>query len=118
VKVHPDGTEALKKRAAIHRTFPRRTHNQDSSGCRKWADGPPFLALAGTGCGRTRRAQAPRRLEGGPPPATQVGRDGQGVRGQRGAPAGARLGAGAGGPPRRTVLTLGTTTVNSTSDAT
>ena len=35
VKVHPDGTEALKKRAAIHRTFPRRTHNQDSSGCRK-----------------------------------------------------------------------------------
>lgn len=35
VKVHPDGTGALKKRAASHRTIPRRTHDQDSSGCRK-----------------------------------------------------------------------------------
>ena len=35
VKVHPDGTGALKKRPAIHWTIPRRTHDQDSSGCRK-----------------------------------------------------------------------------------
>ena len=35
VKVHPDGTGALKKRPAIHRAIPGRTHYQDSYGCRK-----------------------------------------------------------------------------------
>lgn len=35
IKVHPDGTGALKKRPAIDRTFPRRLHHQDSSGCRE-----------------------------------------------------------------------------------
>ena len=35
IKVHPDGTGALKKRAASHRTFPGRMHHQDSSGCRE-----------------------------------------------------------------------------------
>ena len=34
IKVHPDGTGALKKRAASHWAFSRRTHDQDSSGCR------------------------------------------------------------------------------------
>jgi len=35
VKVHPDGAGALKKRSAGHWTFPRRTYNQESHGCRK-----------------------------------------------------------------------------------
>ena len=41
IKVHPDGTGALKKRPAKHRTFPWRTHDQGSlrdcvaSGCRR-----------------------------------------------------------------------------------
>lgn len=35
VKAHPDGTGALKKRPASHRTLPWRTHHQDSSGGRK-----------------------------------------------------------------------------------
>jgi transposase len=35
IKVHPDGTGALKKRAASHRTLSGRTHDQDSSGCRR-----------------------------------------------------------------------------------
>src|SRR5690606_30276512 len=34
VKVHPDGTGALKKRPASHRQVPRRMDNQDSYGCR------------------------------------------------------------------------------------
>src|SRR5580658_5537440 len=34
VKVHPDGTGALKKRAAIHRQVPRRMEHQNSYGCR------------------------------------------------------------------------------------
>ena len=35
IKVHPDGTGALKKRPASHRAFPGRMHHQDSSGCRE-----------------------------------------------------------------------------------
>lgn len=35
IKVHPDGTGALKKRPAGHRSFPRRLHYQNSSGCRE-----------------------------------------------------------------------------------
>ena len=35
IKVHPDGTGALKKRPAGHRPFPGRVHHQNSSGCRK-----------------------------------------------------------------------------------
>ena len=34
VKVHPDGTGALKKRPASHRQVPRRLDHQDSYGCR------------------------------------------------------------------------------------
>jgi transposase len=34
IKVHPDGTGALKKRPASHRPLARRLHHQDSSGCR------------------------------------------------------------------------------------
>ena len=35
VKVHPDGTGALKKRPTIHRQVPRRLDHQDSFGCRE-----------------------------------------------------------------------------------
>src|ERR1700684_106427 len=35
IKVHPDGTGALKKRPASHWALPGRLHHQDSSGCRK-----------------------------------------------------------------------------------
>ena len=34
VKVHPDGTGALKKRTPVHRQVPRRLDYQDSYGCR------------------------------------------------------------------------------------
>ena len=34
VKVHPDGTGALKNRSAIHRKIQRRMDNQNSYGCR------------------------------------------------------------------------------------
>ena len=35
VKVHPDGTGALKKRSAIDRQVPRRLDHQDAYGCRE-----------------------------------------------------------------------------------
>src|SRR5258706_12399655 len=35
IKVHPDGTGALKKRSASHREIPRRMDHEDSSGCRE-----------------------------------------------------------------------------------
>jgi transposase len=35
IKVHPDGTGALKKRAASHWPLPGWLHHQNSSGCRK-----------------------------------------------------------------------------------
>jgi transposase len=47
VKVHPDGTGALKKRAAGHRQVPRRVEHQDSSGCRGCSNGHNFRAVAG-----------------------------------------------------------------------
>ncbi len=39
VKVHPDGTGALKKRAPIHRPIPRRMDHQNSYGCRECSHG-------------------------------------------------------------------------------
>jgi transposase len=35
IKVHPDGTGALKKRPPSHRAFPGRLHHQNSFGCRE-----------------------------------------------------------------------------------
>jgi transposase len=46
VKVHPDGTGALKKRSPGHRQVPRRMDHQDSSGCRECSNGDKFRALA------------------------------------------------------------------------
>ena len=39
VKVHPDGTGALKKRSAIHWQVPRRLDHQGSYGCRGCSNG-------------------------------------------------------------------------------
>ncbi|AJQ83164.1 transposase ISXoo12 [Xanthomonas oryzae pv. oryzae PXO86] len=35
IKVHPDGTGALKKRPTIHREIARRMEHQNSYGCRR-----------------------------------------------------------------------------------
>jgi len=55
VKVHPDGTGALKKRPAIHRQVQRRVDHQDSSGCRGCSNGRNVLAITGPSARRTRR---------------------------------------------------------------
>ena len=49
VKVHPDGTGALKKRPASHRAFSRRMHHQDSSGCRECSVRPDLKTLPRSG---------------------------------------------------------------------
>ena len=46
VKVHSDGTGALKKRPASHRQIARRMDHQDSSGCRECSNRYNFRALA------------------------------------------------------------------------
>jgi transposase len=45
VKVHRDGTGALKKRTAGHRKIPRRVEHQNSYGCRGFSNGYSFLAF-------------------------------------------------------------------------
>src|ERR1700758_2746166 len=57
VKVHPDGTGALKKRTAGHRQIARRMEHQDSSGCRGCSNGHSLRPLAWS-CAR--RAGGPR----------------------------------------------------------
>jgi transposase len=47
VKVHPDGTGALKKRTTSHRKISRRLEYQDSSGCRRCSNGHSLLAVSG-----------------------------------------------------------------------
>ena len=55
VKVHPDGTGALKKRSASHRPFAGRLHHQDSSGCRECS-----VRLDAWRCHRAMRGTRPR----------------------------------------------------------
>ncbi len=45
VKVHPDGTGALKKRPTSHRKIPRRMEHQNSSGCRECTNGHNILPI-------------------------------------------------------------------------
>src|ERR1700747_208842 len=45
VKVHPDGTGALKKRTASHRKVSWRMDHQDSSGCRECSNGHNLRTL-------------------------------------------------------------------------
>jgi hypothetical protein len=47
VKVHPDGTGALKKRTAGYWKVPRWMEHQDSSGCRGCSNGNNLRAVAG-----------------------------------------------------------------------
>jgi len=49
IKVHPDGTGALKKRPAVHRQVARRMEHQDSYGCRGCSYGRDVLALTRAG---------------------------------------------------------------------
>jgi transposase len=68
IKVHPDGTGALKKRPAGHWEIPRRMEHQDSYGCRGCSHGHNVLAIAGA---RARCARRPCATEpaGRPEPA-------------------------------------------------
>ena len=61
VKVHPDGTGALKKRTTGHRQVARRMDHQDSSGCRGCSNGHNLCSLAGQ---RTRCPRGPRTAPG------------------------------------------------------
>ena len=56
VKVHPDGTGALKKRTSGYRQVPGRLEHQDSYGCRGCSNRHNVLALAWTGPRRAGRA--------------------------------------------------------------
>ena len=47
VKVHPDGTGALKKRTTGHRQVAGRMDHQNSYGCRRCANGDNLCPLAG-----------------------------------------------------------------------
>ena len=60
IKVHPDGTGALKKRTPSHRQVARRMDHQNSYGCRGCSNGPDVLALARAGarCARWPRVAA------------------------------------------------------------
>ena len=64
VKVHPDGTGALKKRTPVDRQVSRRLDHQNSSGCRGCSNGPNLVAVPRTGPRRTGRAPTP------PPPGS------------------------------------------------
>ena len=60
VKVHPDGTGALKKRPAGHRQVSRRMDDEDSYGCRGCSNGSDVRPVSGPGtrcAGRARAAE-------------------------------------------------------------
>ncbi len=61
VKVHPDGTGALKKRAIGHRKIPRRMEHKDSYGCRACSNGHNLRSVAGSRSRRAARAGLARR---------------------------------------------------------
>jgi len=65
VKVHPDGTGALKKRPTSHWKVTRRVEHQDSSGCRGCSNGHNLRSFTGQ---RARRSP-------GAPVAGRIGTD-------------------------------------------
>jgi len=87
VKVHPDGTGALKKRSASHREVPRRMDHQDSYGCRGCSHGHNVCTLTRPGPRRARGAQTP--AEAGPCSVAVALVDGPGVRRRRDSATGA-----------------------------
>lgn len=56
VKVHPDGTGALKKRCPGYWKIPWRMDNKDSYGCRRCSNGSDFFTVSGE-CRRCPRRQ-------------------------------------------------------------
>ena len=58
VKVHPDGTGALKKQTTVHRKVAWWLDHQDSYGCRRCSNGHDLLPFPGTSPRRTGRPQA------------------------------------------------------------
>src|SRR6516165_7662211 len=54
VKVHPDGTGALKKRTTSHREITRGMEHQNSYGCRECSHGNNFLLVARRSTRRSR----------------------------------------------------------------
>jgi transposase len=77
VKVHPDGTGALKKRPASHWPVPRRMDDQDSSGCRGCSNGHNVCPVPRPSPRCTRGATATATLRSPPVPDPPV--DGSGV---------------------------------------
>jgi len=80
VKVHPDGTGALKKWTPGHRKIPRRMDHQDSYGCRGCSNGHNLCALPWSGfrcCGRAPVAGWHRSAS-----STAAPDHGQGLRGR------------------------------------
>jgi len=61
IKVHPDGTGALKKRTSGHRQIPRRMEHQDSYGCRGCSNGSSVCSVAGQRARCARRPSAAGR---------------------------------------------------------
>src|ERR1035441_7718323 len=57
IKVHPDGTGALKKRTTGHRQVARRMEHQGSSGCRERSNGHHLRVVARQRSRRTRRTR-------------------------------------------------------------
>ena len=58
IKVHPDGTGALKKRTSSHRQVARRMEHQGSSGCRECSNGHNLRPIAWP-CARCSRRSRP-----------------------------------------------------------
>ena len=57
IKVHPDGTGALKKRATVHRQKPGRMEHQGAYGCRGCSNGHSVRPVAGQCARRSRRTR-------------------------------------------------------------
>src|SRR5271169_536912 len=95
VKVHPDGTGALKKRTASHRQVARRMEHQDSYGCRECSNGHNVCSISGQ---RPRRARGSgAALGAGADAGKALPADGSCLPGRRNPPTGARSGHDSGG---------------------
>jgi transposase len=62
VKMHPDGTGALKKRTTGYWKVSRRMEHQDSSGCRGYSNGHSIFVVSGQRSGYSGRTRYARRV--------------------------------------------------------
>jgi transposase len=69
IKVHPDGTGALKKRTTVHRQEPGRMEHQGAYGCRRCSNGHSLCPVARqrTRCSRRTRASVGAAEDAGRP---------------------------------------------------